>query len=278
MKNWKISPKDSYVANYVECYWFLEKTVADNGPSFPKLNPDPAGHFIIACPQQRYRYEQNSSSITGYGSHLIFPHSKTILIDHSQPFLIIGIKFHVGALYSLNFSNTKTDLDQIIGTESGKILKLEACIGSDLLAQVTDQPEKCSALLNERLMPWLLDSHEDKHSKLVRNALQINSNVPISEMGEALNCSQRTLERSFSRVTGLTLKQYRSMNRLEAILNYVYKLDSSDINWSDVAAKFGFSDHPHLIRHLKSSIGSTPGNYAKQRDLTIDAYGSFEET
>lgn len=276
MKNWKIPPKDPYVAKYVECYWFLEKTIDDCGPSFPKLNPDPAGHFIIACPQKYYRYEQDFNPITGFGSHLIFPHCKTILIDHSQPFLIMGIKFHVGALYSLNFSNTKIELDQIMGIESGEIRKVEAYIGSDLPSQDIDNPEKCSGFLDERLMPWLLDSHEDKHSKLVRNTLQITSNVPISEMGEALNCSQRTIERSFTRVTGLTLKQYQSMNRLEAILNYVYKLDCNSINWSDVAAKFGFSDQPHLIRNFKSAIGTTPGNYSKQRDLAIDAYGNFE--
>lgn len=278
MKNWKILPKDSYVAKYIECYWFLEKTIDDVGSSFPKLNPDPAGHLIITSPGQYYRYEQGSNSMTGYGSHLMFPHCKTIVIDHSKPFLVMGIKFRVGALYSLNLSNVQFELDQIKSVESKDLFEIDAYIESNLLGKATDGPEKCCDFLDERLMPWLVGSYDDKHSNLVRKALQIDSNFPIARMSQVLNCSQRTLERSFTRVTGITLKQYQTMVRLEAILNYVYKLDCSNINWSEIAFKFGFSDQPHLIRRFKSTIGATPGNYAKQRDLAIDAYGNFEDT
>ena len=66
------------------------------------------------------------------------------------------------------------------------------------------------------------------------------------------------------------------MNRLEEILNYLYQLNADDINWADVASLYDFSDQPHLIRHLKNAIGSTPAEYAQQRDLTIDIYGNFE--
>ena len=66
------------------------------------------------------------------------------------------------------------------------------------------------------------------------------------------------------------------MERLEAMLDYLHKLDNKNIAWVDIALKFGFSDQPHLVRYLKRSIGNTPGEYARQRDLAIDAYGNFE--
>jgi AraC-like DNA-binding protein len=72
------------------------------------------------------------------------------------------------------------------------------------------------------------------------------------------------------------MKQVHSMTRLEEMLNYLYQLNKGCINWVDVASKYDFSDQPHLIRHLKNSIGRTPAEYAQKRDLTIDIYGNFE--
>lgn len=63
------------------------------------------------------------------------------------------------------------------------------------------------------------------------------------------------------------------MNKLEAILEYLYQRETIDIDWAEVAIQFGFSDQPHLIRQLKKQIGVTPQNYAKNRGLTIDVYG-----
>ncbi|MBL4630400.1 MAG: hypothetical protein JKY14_04320 [Paraglaciecola sp.] len=66
------------------------------------------------------------------------------------------------------------------------------------------------------------------------------------------------------------------MIRLEGILNYLYQLNEGDIDWSHIASMYDFSDQPHLIRHLKNSIGRTPTEYVRNRDLTIDIYGDFE--
>jgi len=272
MRSWKIPPDNANIAKYVDCYWLLEKTQSDSGPEYPKLNPDPAAHLILSEPEQYYQYEHNAMSVTGHGSHLILPHCKTILMDHSRPFLVIGVKFQVGALYSLSLPIDQARLDQVISIDTKKLFKSEI----DILTQPIDQPEALRNILDKFLMPCLLKIYEDKHSNLIYNALPILASTPISEVGAALGCSQRTIERSFSRVTGLTLKQYQSMNRLEIMLNHLYELEGKNINWGDFAAKFGFSDQSHLIRYLKTNIGDTPGNYIRQRDLAIDAYGNFE--
>ncbi len=118
---------------------------------------------------------------------------------------------------------------------------------------------------------------ENRHSTLVRKALELlDADTAISHLGNELNCSQRTVERSFNRVTGFTLKQYHSMQRLESLLDYVYKLNASEIDWADIAYQFQFSDQPHLIRYLKTTLGATPGEYTKERNLAIDSYGNFE--
>jgi methylphosphotriester-DNA--protein-cysteine methyltransferase len=131
-------------------------------------------------------------------------------------------------------------------------------------------------MLDELLSPWLVNSIEDNHSDLIRRVLPLLADKPIKTLGKALSCSQRTLERSFLKVTGLTLKQCQSMNKLEAILAYLYQRPASEVDWVDIAYQFGFSDQPHLIRYLKQQIDLTPKNYAQQRGFAIDVYGGVE--
>ena len=276
MRNWKIFPKDSNVARYVECYWFLEKESDDATTSFPKLNPDPAAHLILANAQNNFQYVANKTIQKGTGSHLIYPHGKTFVMDHSQPFMIVGIKFKIGALYSIALTSLQLQLDKIANVDFNTLIQSETFNTMELLTKARDCPHKACEILDDKLAYLVSDSHEDKHSELVRNILPLLENTPISNIGETLHCSQRTVERSFLRVTKMTLKQCQSMIRLEAILDYVYGLSDDHCDWADVAVKFDFSDQPHLIRYLKSKIGTTPGAYLKQRDFTIDIYGNFE--
>jgi len=276
MKNWKHPPLNPCLSKYVDCYWMIEKDAQDEMHTHPRLNPDPTGHLIIAPPNQPFNYKVDDDEISGYGTHFILPHSRTIVLDHSKPFAIVGIKFNVGALYSLGFEPDLPLTDLITGDFDYLPVGLEFIDSTALLKEASRNIEATCRMLDSYLEPCLLQCHEDKHSELVRSAISALEHYPISQIGRELHCSQRTVERTFSRVTGLTLKQYKTMRTLEDLLTFLYQHQDSDLNWSDIAAEFGFSDQPHLIRYLKSAIGATPGQYIKQRDLTIDIYGDFQ--
>jgi AraC-like DNA-binding protein len=276
MRNWKLSSKNLHVAKYVECYWFLEKDKGDAGNKHPKLNPDPSAHLIIASSHQKYQYDQGSIIQKGSGNHWIFPHRNTLTMDHSSPFQIIGIKFKVGALYSLELPISGPKLEKVASVDIKQLIDLNLFNPESLLIYAVKHPQVVSDMLDEVLVPWVSMNQEDRHSELVRHILPLLGHTPIAQIGALLHRSQRTVERSFLRVTDLTLKQCQAMIRLEEILNFCFKLNNEDINWADLAAKFKFSDQPHLIRYLRNSIGKTPGEYSQQRDLAIDTYGDFE--
>ncbi len=281
MRNWKISPKDAAVAQYIDCYWLLEKSPGDVGPISPKLNPDPAAHIILANDKQPYRYQHDSYLASGTGSHLILPYQKTYSLDHEKPFMVLGIKFKVGALYSIPLLPTHPRLNEVLPLDFHSQLQISPEQQAKLLDKSTQPATVYRDTLDTLLQPLVSGGKEDKHSLLVQKVLVALSgsslaDTALTKMGEKLNCSQRTIERSFSKVAGITLKQYHSMQRLEAMLDHLHKLETSNINWSDIAFTFGFSDQPHLIRYIKSTLGSTPGKYASERDLAIDAYGNFE--
>ena len=281
MRSWKVSPQCPQVAKFIDCYWLLEKQPGDTSPCFPKLNPDPAAHLIIASKVQPFRYSQQHSEYVGAGCHLIYPHKSTFVIDHSAPFLVVGIKFKVGALYALKLteklSKNNAAIDLLDSIESvAKIAPLADICWLPIFAETLAQPEKLALLLDAQLQDLVEEAQWDRHSLLVSKILPMTEITKLSVMAAQLDCSVRTLERSFSKVTGFSIKQYQSMNRLEAVLQYLYQRENSAINWSDVAVRFGFSDQPHLIHTIKTALGATPGSYAKKRDLTIDAYGNFE--
>ena len=276
MKNWKLESKIADVAKYVECYWFLEKELHDKSFSYPKLNPDPASHLIISSSQNHYNYSHGNNTQHVHGSHWVFPHRKTFVMDHSAPFQMLGVKFKVGALYALRSHDFNYTLDEIEAVDFNRFFGLSNFNPHLLLMMAAEEKQQVCAMLDEALLPGLSECHEDKHSLLVNKVMLLLENTAIAEIGGNLHRSQRTIERSFAKVTGFSMKQVQSMLHLEKILNYLYPLNKEEINWVSVANQFNFSDQPHLIRHFKNTIGKTPAHYTQDRDFTIDIYGNFE--
>ncbi|MPY21380.1 helix-turn-helix domain-containing protein [Shewanella sp. YLB-07] len=284
MINWLQAPKSQDVAKYIECYWLIEKCPSVESYQYPKLNPDPSAHLIISPSNQAYDYGMDLGTVDGHGSHLLFPHLQTFQLDHSKPFIHLGVKFRVGALYSLGFplySHSMLDVIEEINlanlfySNESNVNELDE---NKLIEVARSDSELCRNQLDTLFLPWLGNCKEDQHSRLTRKVLQLLDASPISKLGNMLFCSQRTLERSFSRVTGLTLKQCQTMNKLEEMLEYLYQRSANEIDWVEVAFEFGFSDQPHLIRHLKKQIGLTPKSYANERGLTIDVYGGVRSS
>jgi len=276
MKNWKVVPKNSLVAQYVECYWFLEKEAADDANNNPKLNPDPSAHLMVVKSSQNFSYQQGANTQTSRGCHWIFAHRQAYLMDHSDPFQVLGIKFKVGGLYSLALIDNTAALDSIVNVDLSELLNIDAFDIDRLIQRALTDKHAIRDALDELILPWLANHPIDQHAALTRKVLPLLETMPIQSLSTQLHRSQRTIERSFLKTTQLTLKQCQSMMRLEQVLEHLYGLDQSEINWSDVAQHFAFSDQPHLIRYLKSAIGHTPAQYAHNRDLTIDIYGDFK--
>ncbi|WP_310618915.1 helix-turn-helix domain-containing protein [Flexibacterium corallicola] len=273
---WRHVPQNPTVAGLVDTYWFLEKEKTESVTPYPRLNPDPAAHLLLTPDNQNYHYQRDDCTLEGEGSHWLFPHSCTYRMDHRQPLKILGVKFHIGALYLFPFRTAQPQINHVLDLElSSSFSSLGHCT-NDLLKTAQSQPESCLRALDDIMLPILKTMVRDRHYTLTVGALPLLRTSPLSNLEKELDCSRRTLERSFRKVTGFTLKQHQSMLRLEALLEHLYLMADKEIDWADVAYAFDFSDQPHLIRYLKKQIGNTPTDYAKLRDLTIDIYGGVE--
>ena len=204
----------------------------------------------------------------------MYPHRKTYTMNHVEPFRYLAMKMQVGALYGTSFPFAGNALDSIVPVDLSELM-LDDHKRADLIAESLCRPAVLPTLLDNLLRPSLEQCFIDTHAALVCRILPLLGATPVGALASALGCSPRTLERSFLRVTGFTLKQCQSILRFDEIIEHVSRLEGDKIDWTDIAYEFGFSDQPHLIRHLKQCIGHTPLAYEKKRDLTIDVYGDF---
>jgi AraC-like DNA-binding protein len=94
--------------------------------------------------------------------------------------------------------------------------------------------------------------------------LQADPRRRIAEVAGDLGITHAHLDREFVRLTGLTP---RSLGRILRFRRLLHSLDiRAEVNWTDIAAYWGWFDQSHFIRDFKRHTGVTPSAYlAAQR-------------
>lgn len=273
---WKVQPRNKNLQKYIKYYWLINRGRGVKAYSYPKLHPDPHPYLIIADNNQPYKYRGRKETYSGFGSHWVFPHSEPFFMDHSNGVTNLGIKFKTGAMHSIPKYNNSWKANTVQSFCLNNLLGQSINHITDIIKEAKIYPYVYRNLLDNLLSKWLINFVEDRHSELVREVLNCIEHTSISDMSEKLHKSQRTIERSFLKVTGLTMKEYQSIQKLERMLVYIYQLKNQEPNWANIASEFEFNDQSHLIRYMKSLIDVTPGQYLRNRNLTIDVYGDFK--
>jgi hypothetical protein len=115
-----------------------------------------------------------------------------------------------------------------------------------------------------------LDSVEDFVRRLMTTeAVEANRLVASVVSGHPDAATERTLQRHFLKTTGLTLKTYGQIARARRALTML----SAGTPAAEVAYALGYSDQPHLIRSLRTFMGTTPGQVARASNGNLSAPG-----
>ncbi|WP_158412437.1 AraC family transcriptional regulator [Ilumatobacter nonamiensis] len=91
----------------------------------------------------------------------------------------------------------------------------------------------------------------------------IGRTTTVAEMADVADMSTRQLERSMSRVLGLSPKQLVLRLRLEAAL---HQLEASDDSIIDIALRCGYYDQSDFTRHFTRVVGMSPGAFRRSPD------------
>lgn len=96
---------------------------------------------------------------------------------------------------------------------------------------------------------------------------------PIAEIADELGVSHAHLDRQFTEIVGLAPRALARLLRLRRLLA---ELDvGAPIEWSKLAAEYGWYDQAHFIRDFRRHTGVTPSEYvaAQQAVYAPDAPG-----
>ena len=277
MRTWK-QPLPGYEW-LIHQVWYIEVSEGEIIEPKPHLIPNPRAHLLFTPPQQYYSYDNGQSRLSGVGSHLLTASEHLLLLEDIAPLLRIGITFRPEGLKLLyptaSIAPNQCDWFEWLSPlfdEAFQHQLLALTSRSDIIKCIQQHLDTLS------LAPPIerIDKMIQKAVSIIDSSLEHHDQVDIEQLAEQCACSRRTLERVFKEMVGLSIKQYQKMTRLEQMILSLYQQEQ-EIDWSDFAQQFGFSDQSHLIRTLKQQLKRTPSKYLKSRDLTIDIYGDFED-
>lgn len=261
MKTWKLKPASDYLASYVEYIWALQVTKPSQQSAL--LLPNPSANAVLSPSEDKHVYRKKGFKLEVQGGHWLSAYTEELYVDDVHPRQLLGVKFFPDGAFGLGLMQAPRPSQKIIRP-------LPSCFRwSDEID--IDCPKATAKVIESQLLS--LPPTGDQ--RVWENVREARLHIDEGKSLDLLPMSRRTLERQFLLVTGLSLKQYEQMVRMDRLIWAIYQEQAERIDWSDLAYRFGFSDQPHLIRQLKKAIGVTPKRYLIERHLSIDLFGDF---
>jgi AraC-like DNA-binding protein len=159
----------------------------------------------------------------------------------------------------------------------------EACrvLGCDL-ADMTDASVELSDIFGDReasLLEEMLAEAENAEARVARmrqflrdrvavnrsdpvvhraiRALKQDPAVSMKDLASRLDVGERSLQRRFKTLTGVSPKQFARVARMERVV--AARLKGSD--WAEIAYATGYNDQAHLINDFRSLAGAPPETF-----------------
>ena len=197
--------------------------------------------------------------LTGGSMVLAGVHSRPTLIETASFMQILGVHFHPGGAFpflgvpACELHNETVPLDAIWGAEA-------ELMRERILAAPDD--EMRFDILEQTLMRRA--SRRLQHHRAVAHGIfRFGNPVPVADVVEETGLSQRRFIDLFDAEVGLTPKVYSRVARFQRVLRCVHPM--KDVDWSDVAAEFGYFDQSHLIHEFRALAGISPTEYAAHK-------------
>jgi AraC-like DNA-binding protein len=200
-------------------------------------------------------------------------HERAIFIESLEGTHLISIRLHpLAATELFGFTAAET---------ASSIVDLETFIGGDARALrdelLAARSHEARFVLLERFlrdrkpMAELPEFVRDAASKIELT----HGSLRVAELYEQLDVSRKHLAVSFTRYLGLSAKSYAQIQRFLWTLEQLR--NSTDVDWSRLAAEAGYSDQSHLVRDFRRVGAASPTEYlrkfAPDRDALLEAAG-----
>jgi len=254
------------LAQFVECFWTLEKDGSTAAAQPERLLPDGCVELILNF-GERFREHKDDGKAERQPQHLLVGQmTRPILITPTGSVQLLGIRFHPGG--TLPFF--RIPMQEL----TNRVTDLEA-LSSEFQNDLVRSAEETSSLLKVAAVEKLLVErarsckHDSRLVSLVTKLVQNGGQVSVDQLAMDAGVSSRQLERRFLFEVGIGPKLLSRILRFQQIFRAV---DRHDEGWAAVAADCGYYDQAHLIRDFREFARQTPALLFENSSALTEAF------
>lgn len=255
----KSENKDSLV----ETFWQLKVHLPVQSTFISRLSASVLGHLILAPASQTSTYSYNGQECSVTGTHILYPQQSSLFLHQPSQFFLGGAELALGTTYLM--------AKKKVIARAGRTSNLADAIALDF--REPESLDNVIAIFENFFQELNLHEQIDRHyllTKEVEGLLATDPHQSVSELAANFDISQRTLERSFKTVVGLSLKAYQNISRFNRFLEeFVEPSEDSVLNSE---SQYYFYDQSHCIRQFHSYVGMSPRSLLKDSDLVSSRY------
>ncbi|MEH2609386.1 helix-turn-helix domain-containing protein [Bradyrhizobium sp. AZCC 1693] len=145
-----------------------------------------------------------------------------------------------------DMTDASVELSDIFGDREASLLE-------EMLAEA-EHAEARVARMRQFLRDRVAANRFDPVVHRAIRALKQDPAVSMKDLASRLDVGERSLQRRFKTLTGISPKQFARVARMEKVI--ATRLKGND--WADVAYAAGYNDQAHLTNDFRSLVGAPP--------------------
>ena len=223
---------NTILKEYVRCFWWLDNDSSENLDY--TILPD--GFFDVIVRMNNYKYE--NTVLTGL-------YTKEVEVKIPPNYQLFGIQFKLPAVEYVFYQS----IAPLLNSEK-KLPDAFWNLNSFDFSENADTIDRLSSVISQEVNKE--NNLDDRKLHLFRLLSQTKGNESVSYFADKVFWSSRQINRYFSKMFGLSLKNYCNILRCAASFK--------DLKKGDLLSNQNYYDRSHFNKELKKYTNHTPKN------------------
>ena len=263
-------PKHPLLRQMIQTFWYIEHRENSVTDMEPKMFPDGCYHMVFNLAVPHDYVDKDGRIYRPASSHMNAKQTELLKIRREGEVRIMGAIFEPYGLYAF----LRTPACEI----AGSVWDIEDLLGStvrEIEERLQEVPmiEDKFAILEHTFASYI--QQEVRLSPTVlfacQRIIESRGTISIAELTSELQLSERSVERQFKMLVGITPKQFADIQRMRDVLKMLNERPEQFIHIAHAAK---FYDQSHFNHTFKKMLGITPQQYVHNRDLLSDIYNT----
>jgi AraC-like DNA-binding protein len=250
----QVSPKKE-LAHIIKSFWLIDSE-GDGTIRQEKIIPDGYPELIFHYGDP-YRININGFWELQEKSILAGQIRNYFFLENTGESKMFAIKFQPWAikeLFGLEMSSITDKVVEVRDIMLSTLKKVQVIATSTI--SFNEKVEQIQDWFHSFVNKFNIDF--SKKYEAVASILKKNGSIPLKQLQEEYQMSERGLERYFKSYIGLSPKFYARLIRF----SYIFQLVQDEkINWADVVYGAGYYDQSHFIKNFQEFSGEDPSKY-----------------